>query len=107
MRRPGELEILTIMAVIRTGDRAYGVTVLEELERETSRILTLGTVYKTLLRLEGKGLLRSRTSDPLPERGGRKKRLYRATPSGLDAVRCSLEDMRRMAKGLDPELETQ
>jgi len=106
MRRSGELEILTIMAVIRTGDRAYGVTVLEELERKTSRILTLGTVYKTLLRLEEKGLLRSRASDPLPERGGRKKKLYRVTPSGLDAVRSSLEDMRRMARGLGPELET-
>lgn len=106
MRHPGELEVLTIMAVIRVGEEAYGVTVLEELERETSRTLTLGTVYKTLLRLEEKGFLRSRTSDPLPERGGRKKRLYQVTPSGFEAVRRSLEDMRRMARGLDPELET-
>jgi DNA-binding PadR family transcriptional regulator len=104
VRRVGELETLMILAVLRLGDGAYGVTVLEELERETSRTLTLGTVYKTLLRLEDKGYLRSRASDPVPERGGRQKKLYEVTPSGLETVRHSVGDMRRMTRGLETQL---
>ena len=56
MAHPGELELLILLAVLRCGDKAYGVTIRDELERETSRTLTLGSVYKTLGRLERKGL---------------------------------------------------
>ena len=55
MGYPGELELLVLLAVLRLGDDAYGVTIREELETETSRTLALGTVYKTLGRLEKKG----------------------------------------------------
>ena len=82
-----------------------GVTVREELEQETSRRLTLGTIYKSLSRLEEKGHLSSRTSEPTAERGGRRKRLYEVTPSGLAVLRESLGDLRQLAKGLDLELE--
>jgi DNA-binding PadR family transcriptional regulator len=105
MRHAGEFELLVMLAVLRLGSGAYGVTVREELERETSRVLSLGTVYKTLGRLEAKGYLRSRTSEPTPERGGRRKKLYEVTPSGLATVHNSLADLRRLAEGLSLELE--
>ena len=105
MRHVGEFELLVMLAVLRLGSSAYGVTVREELERETSRTLTLGTVYKTLGRLEAKGYLRSRTGEPTAERGGRRKKLYQVTPSGLATIRYSLTDLRRLAEGLNLELE--
>jgi PadR family transcriptional regulator PadR len=105
MRHAGEFELLVMLAVLRLGAGAYGVTVREELERETSRTLSLGTVYKALGRLEAKGHLRSRTSEPTAERGGRRKRLYRVTPSGLATIQGSLADLRRLAEGLKLELE--
>lgn len=105
MRHAGEFELLVMLAVLRLGAGAYGVTVRDELERETSRTLTLGTVYKTLGRLEGKGYLRSRTGEPTAERGGRRKKLYHVTPSGLATIRGSLADLRRLAEGLKLELE--
>jgi DNA-binding PadR family transcriptional regulator len=105
MRHAGEFELLVMLAVLRLGSGAYGVTVREELEKETSRTLTLGTVYKTLGRLEAKGYLRSRTSEPTAERGGRRKKLYQVTPSGLETIRYSLADLRRLAEGLNLELE--
>ena len=105
MSRPGEFEILVLLAILRLKDGAYGVTVREELEQETSRRLTLGTIYKSLSRLEEKGHLSSRTSEPTAERGGRRKRLYEVTPSGLAVLRESLGDLRQLAKGLDLELE--
>lgn len=104
MGHAGEFEMLLMLAVIRLGDDAYGVTLREELEHETSRTLTLGTVYKTLGRLEDKGYLRSRTSEPVSERGGRRKKLYALSASGLAAVRRSLADLRSLTRGLDLEL---
>lgn len=105
MGYPGEFELLVLLAVLRLGDGAYGVTVRKELERETSRTLTLGAVYKTLGRLEGKGYVETRVAPPTRERGGRRKKLYRLTPSGLEMARRSLADLRRMATGLEPELK--
>ena len=105
MTYPGEFELLVLLAVLRLGDGAYGVTVREELEEETTRTLTLGAVYKTLGRLEGKGFLETRVAPPTKERGGRRKKLYRLTPAGLETARRSLEDLRRMTDGLQPELE--
>ena len=106
MGHTGELELLILLAVRRLDGDAYGVTVREELERETSRTLTLGTIYKILGRLETKGQLRSSVAPPTRERGGRRKKLYELTPAGVSAARESLADLRRMAKGLEPELDS-
>jgi len=100
----GEFEMLVMLAVLRLGSGAYGVTIRELLEQETSRTLTLGTIYKTLGRLEAKGHLRSRASEPTAERGGRRKKLYELSPTGLSAVQRSLADLRRLVTGLDPVL---
>jgi len=101
----GELELLVLLAVQRLRDGAYGVTVLEELERRTSRSLTLGTVYKTLGRLERKDYLVTEVAAPTGERGGRRKKLYRLTSAGLEAARASLTDLRQLSEGLEPEVE--
>ncbi len=105
MGHTGEFEMLVLLAVIRLGAAAYGVTVREELEQQTTRTLTLGTIYKTLGRLEAKGFVRSRVSEPTAARGGRRKKLYEVSAAGLEAVRSSLGDLRRLAHGLDIEVE--
>ena len=105
MGYPGEFELLVLLAIMRLGDGAYGVTIREELEGETSRTLTLGTVYKTLGRLEGKGYLETRVAPPTRERGGRRKKLYNLTETGREVAQRSLLDLRRMMKGLEPELD--
>jgi DNA-binding PadR family transcriptional regulator len=105
MGHPGEFEVLTLLAVAQLKDDAYGVTVLDVMEAKTSRTSTLGAIYKTLGRLESKGLLEVSVAPPTGERGGRRTKLYRLTPGGLAAVRSSLSDVRRLAEGLGPELE--
>jgi DNA-binding PadR family transcriptional regulator len=105
MGHAGEFELLILLAILRLGDDAYGVTIREELEQETSRTLTLGSVYKTLGRMERKGLLETRVAPPTKERGGRRKKLYALTATGKGAARRSLADLRRLTRGLEPELE--
>ena len=97
----GEFEQLVLLAVLRVEGEAYGAPVWDAIVRRSGRDVTLGTVYKTLMRLETKGLLRSRLGDPTPERGGRRKRLYEPTASGRRALERSLRALRRMAEGLD------
>jgi DNA-binding PadR family transcriptional regulator len=104
MGYPGEFELLVLLAILRLREDAYGVTIREEVEKETSRTLTLGAVYKTLGRLEGKGYLDTKVAPPTKERGGRRKKIYSLTSMGLEATRRSVEDLRRMTRDLEPEL---
>ena len=96
----GELEQIVMLAVLRVGDDAYGVPILDEIQRETGRELALATVYKTLSRLEDKGLVASRIGEPTPQRGGRRKRYYAVTPAGMRDLRASVRALGRMAAGL-------
>lgn len=105
MGYPGEFELLTLLAIAQLGDNAYGMTVRDVLETRTSRTVTLGAIYKTLGRLEAKGLLDVTVAPPTRERGGRRKKLYRLNPDGFAAVRGSLSDLRQLVEGLEPELE--
>lgn len=101
----GELEQIVLLAILRVGDEAYGVPIAAEIERRTGRELTLATVYKTLARLEDKGLLVSREGAPTPQRGGRRKRYYELSAAGRVSLRQSLGALRRMTSGLQVGLE--
>src|SRR5262245_59511513 len=101
----GELEQLVLLALIRLGEAAYGVRVRDEIGRRTVRSLTLGSVYKTLLRLEEKGMVRAHQGEPTPERGGRRKTFYSVLPPGDRALQFSLAGIRRMTQGIDPVWE--
>jgi PadR family transcriptional regulator, regulatory protein PadR len=96
----GEFEHLIVLAVLRLGDQAYGVTVRREIESRARREVSIGAVYATLDRLEGKGFIKSRHGDPTPERGGRSKRFFEVTPKGLEAVNRTRRALVRMSEGL-------
>ena len=72
----------------------------EAIRKATGRDLTLGTIHKTLARLEAKGFVESRMGDASPRRGGRAKRHYEISPAGLKALRSALKALKRMAAGL-------
>jgi len=102
----GELESLVLLAVLHCGDEAYGVSVREEIRSRAARALTLGTVYKTLMRLEAKGLLKTTVSDPEPRRGGRRRKLYQLTAPGTRALQRTLATLERMTQGLTVALDS-
>jgi len=101
----GELEQLVLLALLRLGPEAYGVSVRRELQARTGRDVALGSVYKTLERLEDKGYVASRLGDPTSERGGRRKRHYELRPAGQRALDDALTALRRMLSGLEARLE--
>lgn len=101
----GEFELLVLLAILRLDGDAYGVTIKSALDVETSRDVTLGAIYKTLGRLEDKGYVAARLGDPTPQRGGRRKKLYRLDPLGHRALKQSVADLRRLTRGLGRALE--
>jgi len=100
----GEFEQLVLLALLRLGEAAYGVTVQDEIERRSGRQVSAGTVYRALLRLEEKGLVESWEGEPTAERGGRRKRHYRVLAPGRSAVAESLRVLGEMARGLEGKL---
>jgi DNA-binding PadR family transcriptional regulator len=97
----GEFEQLILLAILRIGDDAYGVTIRAELADRAGRRVAPGALYTALERLESKGLIRSRMSDPTPERGGRSKRHVAVTAAGKQALTRALRAYERLLDGLD------
>jgi DNA-binding PadR family transcriptional regulator len=101
----GEFEQLVLLALLRLGKDGYGVTVRDELGRQGGRAVSLGTVYKTLLRMEAKGLVIAHLGEPTAERGGRRKKQYAVTAGGRKALGRSLSALQKLSQGLDTVLE--
>ena len=100
----GEFELYVMLALTHLGDGAYGVTIRREIEARTGRTVAIGAVYATLARLEEKGLVRFRVSDPQPVQGGRARKYFSLTGAGVRALRHSTAMLARMMAGLSPDL---
>ena len=103
-KMPSDFEQQVLLGVWRLGEHAYGASVRDELEARTGRDLAQGAVYVTLVRLEKKGLLLSRLSDPTPVRGGKAKRYFEITPQGVAGVQAVRRTMDKLWEGL-PDVE--
>ena len=99
----GEFETLVLVALLRLGDEAYGVRVRQEIEKQSSRAVSIGAVYATLGRLETKRYISSRIGEPTAARGGRAKRFFRITKGGSRALNLSISTLNRMVDGLSVE----
>jgi PadR family transcriptional regulator PadR len=100
----GDLEQLVMLALLQLGDEGFGAAVQRVIAEQAGRDVTLGAVYTALARLEEKGFVTSRVGDPLPQRGGRRRRLYVVEPSGRAAIAEAWQAMRSLARGLQATL---
>jgi PadR family transcriptional regulator PadR len=96
----GEFEHLTLLAVFRLGEDAYGMRVRREIAERTGRDVTIGAVYSTLDRLAAKGLVKSSLNDPTPERGGRAKRCFQVTGLGIASLNRASQELGNMLEGI-------
>ena len=98
----GEFEQVVLLALARLADGGYGAEIHGEILDTTGRDVSIPAVYVTLKRLEGKGMVVSRTERPAG--GGRAVRVYRMEPAGTDALHRSRELFERLwdSPRLDP-----
>lgn len=97
----GEFEQMVLLALMRLGEQAYGASIRVEILERTGRSITPGAIYPTLDRLEQRGLVTSRWSEPTAERGGRSRRHFVLTRAGLAELRRAWQQTAALSKGLE------
>jgi PadR family transcriptional regulator, regulatory protein PadR len=100
----GDFEQLVLLGVLRLADEAYGASIRQEIHARSGRDVSINAVYTTLDRLEAKGLLKSSIGEPTAQRGGRRRKFYAVTPSGVAAIRHAYRALQSMADGLEQRL---
>lgn len=87
----GEFEEVVLLTVAILNGDAYGVSVIEEIEKRLKRKVSLGAMQTSLRRLEEKGFLKSELGEATKMRGGKRKRYFSLTTYGKKALRESKE----------------
>ena len=106
-RKPlGEVEHLVLLAVLRLSGEAFALDVLRELDRESGHEVSRGTLYKSIERLEAKGLLAWEVEEGSPERGGHPRRRFSVTPAGIEELAQARARFLNMWEGVSGLLET-
>lgn len=100
----GEFEVMVLLAALRLGERAYGLSIAEEISATAGRDTARASVYVTLRRLEKKGLIRTRREDPAEAPSGKPRRFVTVEPQAVAMVRDSRRALERMWDGLDQVL---
>ena len=78
----GEFEELVLLFVAALHDEAYGVSILENLEKKLKKKFNISAVHVALKRMEDKGFVKSRFGGVTTDRGGRRKKFYAITALG-------------------------
>lgn len=100
----GEFAQAVLLAVLESGDDAYAVPLRKILETMTGRPVSRGALYTALERLEAKGFLVSAMGEPLTSRGGKARRYYRLTPSGVESLTRTRARLQRLWAGFDEHM---
>ncbi len=102
MLKIGEFELLVLLSILRQSKQPYANKVREDLEENANRTVTRGALYRTLDRLEKKGLVSwELEASQIPERGGHPTRRLKITQTGLAAAQQQQSILLRFFDGLD------
>lgn len=82
----GEFEEIVILTIGVLNNKAYSVTIKDEIESRLSRTVSLGALHTALKRLEEKDYLRSYYGEGNDDRAGRPKRFFEITAVGKKAM---------------------
>jgi len=98
-------EEILLLAILRLGKDAYGVSIAKEITRSTGKAMKLGALWVLLDIAHQKGLVSKRTGEPTPQRGGRSKIFYRLTPEGYEALENARKISQALWRGLPQSLK--
>jgi DNA-binding PadR family transcriptional regulator len=97
----GEFEQLVLLAILQLDEEGFALSILYELDRRAGRRVSRGALYKTLERLEEKGLVRWEVEETIPGRGGHPRRRFEVTREGVTALRKNRDALFRFWQGLE------
>ncbi|GAB5527314.1 MAG: hypothetical protein Roseis2KO_51860 [Roseivirga sp.] len=102
--RLGEFQELILMTVVILKEEAYGNEIERYLESCLNERLSMGAIQTALKRMEEKGFLTSEWGEVTQKRGGKRKRIYTATPYAHQILR-DMKDLRLRMWNAMPDLE--
>ncbi len=89
----GEFELVVLLALARLDKPSSGMPIYDEICNTTGRDASVHSVYVTLGRMEKKGYVTSRSTDPSVSggAGARTRKCYELLPAGVTALKLSRE----------------
>lgn len=92
----GEFQEIVLLIILILEDRAYGVSIQEEISKRLNRNISRGALHTALSRLQEKGFIKATFGEATPIRGGRRKKYYTLTKEG----QLALEEARQIRESL-------
>lgn len=92
----GEFEEVVLLTVAILFENAYGITIKKEIETRLKRKVSVGAMRTALNRLEKKGFLKSEFGEATAIRGGKRKRFFKVTRSGKEALDQVMETRKQL-----------
>ena len=100
----GEFEEVVLLTVAILHDEAYGVAIIDEMEKRLDRKVSIGALQTVLRRLEKKGYLSSRFGEATKIRGGKRKRYFTLTSYGKKILETTKQQRMALWKAI-PNLD--
>ena len=94
-------EEIILTAVIILKGNAYGITIRDYIKKVTGEEWSFAKIYDPLNKLTQKEYLIKIEGEPTPERGGRRKILYKITEDGIK----SLKEIQEVNKTISVDLK--
>jgi DNA-binding PadR family transcriptional regulator len=87
MKPLSRIEEILLLSILKLGDEAYGVSIREQILKDTGETWSFASIYPPLDILKQKGFVKKTKGRPSPERGGKCKYYYEVTQDGRQALR--------------------
>lgn len=98
------IEEILLLSIWKLKDDAFGVTIIDQVEKDTGITWMSGSIYGALTRLKKNGYISTTRIQQSPEQMGRPRIYYQLTPSGLDKLIAVQKVNQSMWNGV-PNLE--
>jgi PadR family transcriptional regulator PadR len=79
-------EEIILVTILKLGDAGYGVSIREQIQKDTGDEWSFASIYQPLMRLTKKKYVSRVKGDPSSERGGKSKYFYELTSHGRKAL---------------------
>ena len=96
----GEFEEIILLTIGILNNRAYSLSIKDEIESRLSRSVSFGALHTALKRLEEKGYLKSFAGESTEERAGRPRQYFEITAIGKKAMRYTKDTRDELWKAI-------
>ena len=106
MKFLSRIEEILLLTIWKLGDNAYGISIREQVEKDTDVTWLSGAIYAPLNRLRKNGFVAAHQADSSAELGGRPRVYYTLTKLGQEKLIAIQEMSHSMWEGV-PDLKNE